>query len=351
MTGPLVSICIPTFNGAPFLALCLDSVLSQSLGNAEVLVVDDQSTDDTWDIICRYRQAHPRLRAYRNQHNLGLVGNWNRCVELAQGRWIKFLFQDDLMEPNCLERMVEAGERTGRPLVACRRDFIFEGVSTEVVDEYEKFTTTISLDAATRGREDLGPEDFCQAALHFGSANFVGEPSSTLIRRDVFEGLGAFRGDIIQLCDLEFWLRVGVNFGMAYVPETLAHFRVHGQSTTSKNSFAKEYLKDVVDPLILAREFALSPAFAPLRATALAQGRDLIQDYYRSLTNALCQERMAQESRTKEEQGARLSALETIQAPQSLPRRARIALSMKLARARGKRVFQRHLGWRFAARH
>jgi hypothetical protein len=149
---------------------------------------------------------------------------------------------------------------------------------------------------------------------------------------------------------LEYWLRVGVNFGIAYVPETLAHFRVHGLSTTSKNTTTKEYLKDVVDPLILAREFAQRPEFAALRRVAKSEGIDLVQAYYRDLTNELCKARGRLESGASDEVLAQLAALESAHSCVKLPPRARAALCFKLAGARARRTFDRHIGWRFASR-
>lgn len=349
---PKVSICIPTFNGAEFLAQCIHVAQSQTFNDFEIIVVDDQSNDETWRMVSDRAAAFPNIRAFRNERNLGLVGNWNRCIELARGDWIKFLFQDDLIEPDCVSRMVNAGERTGYPLVACRRDFLFDAVSANIVEEFKQYTNRISMDAATGDKTDLSPEDVSRAALRFGAANFIGEPSSTLIRRDVFEKLGSFSPEIIQLCDLEYWLRVGVNFGMAYVPETLAHFRVHGQSTTSKNTATKEYLKDVVDPLILAREFALSAHYENLRQVARAEGVDLVQTYYRSLTDELCKARSRMEGRVGDgpEAHAQLAALEALQQGAALPPAARAALGLKMAGSRTRRAYERHLAWRFSAR-
>src|SRR5437899_12562971 len=99
---PSVSICIPTYNGAAHLAPCLESALNQTWTDFELLIVDDASSDDTVAITEACAARDRRVRVARNPRNLGLVGNWNRCLELAKGTWIKFLFQDDLLSPACL---------------------------------------------------------------------------------------------------------------------------------------------------------------------------------------------------------------------------------------------------------
>ena len=107
---PIVSICIPTYNGAKYLRECLDTVLSQTFTDFEVLLVDDQSSDETLSIAQEYAAKDTRIYVKQNEQNLGLVGNWNCCIELAQGEWIKFVFQDDLIAPECLEKMLAFGK-------------------------------------------------------------------------------------------------------------------------------------------------------------------------------------------------------------------------------------------------
>ena len=103
----IVSVCIPTYNGSLFLRECLDSVLNQTFQDIEVVVVDDVSTDDTVSIVEEYMRSDKRVRLFVNKKNLGLVQNWNRCVDLAKGEWVKFVFQDDIIMPSCISRMLE----------------------------------------------------------------------------------------------------------------------------------------------------------------------------------------------------------------------------------------------------
>src|SRR5579863_4981502 len=100
---PVISICIPTYNGEKYLSECLYHVLNQTYSNFEVIICDDCSTDNTTEIINSYQQKDNRIKIFRNERNLGLCGNWNRCVEHSSGKWIKFIFQDDWMNDNCLE--------------------------------------------------------------------------------------------------------------------------------------------------------------------------------------------------------------------------------------------------------
>src|SRR5438552_10457927 len=128
--SPLVSICIPTYNGREYLKECLDSVRAQSFKDFEVVICDDQSSDGTLDFARELAKGDKRCRFIQNPSRFGLVGNWNNCIALSRGEWIKFVFQDDLLLPNCLERMVTVANGGPSRFVACRRDFRFEANTT-----------------------------------------------------------------------------------------------------------------------------------------------------------------------------------------------------------------------------
>mgnify|MGYP002621066409 CR=1 FL=1 len=268
---PTTSICIPTYNGEQYIHECLDSVLTQSISDFEILVVDDCSSDSTFDIAQEYERKDPRVRTIRNQHNLGLVGNWNRCIELAQGEWIKFVFQDDIIDCECLEKMLAVADKD-HPFICCRRDFIFDGVTKETENNYRSLLRTQSIDNLFQGRTEIRGEALVSTILYMGlntPINFLGEPTSMLLHRAVFSKFGKFNPLLKQICDLEFWLRVGINTGLRYVPETLAHFRVHAGATTAKNRDRDKLGLEELDRLVLLHEFAYNPHYVKLRSTDL----------------------------------------------------------------------------------
>src|SRR5437667_3511518 len=84
---PAVSVCIPAYRGAAHIGEAIESVLAQSFADFELVVVDDASRDDTAAVVARYRD--PRIRFLRNERNAGVQANWNRCLELARGRYFK----------------------------------------------------------------------------------------------------------------------------------------------------------------------------------------------------------------------------------------------------------------------
>ena len=268
---PRVSVCIPAYNGARYISACLDSAVSQTMDDIEVVVVDDRSSDDTVTIAEAYARRDPRFRIERNDRRLGLVANWNRCVDLAGGEWVKFLFQDDLLAPRCLEALLGAGDPREAPMVACRRDIVFEDVSVETREEYVRHLAEESFDAVFRERTRVGPEDFRKAVLSHIGVNFVGEPTAVLLHRSLFRRFGMFNPNFAMIGDLEYWTRVGIHVGLRFVPETLATFRAHTGSATAANKSEVPHRGKVFDPTILLHEFVFNPSFAPLRAAASRQ--------------------------------------------------------------------------------
>ena len=279
MTKPLVSVCIPTYNGEKYLKECLDSVIVQTFSDFEILIVDDCSSDKTLSIVKEYASGDRRIRVIRNEQNHGLVGNWNRCVELARGEWIKFVFQDDLIAPECLEKML-AARKSDSAIICCRRDFIFESGTDEHLQNF--YQNIVWLENLFPQSTEISSKDFCQAILDyinkapgFIGYNFVGEPTTLLLHQKVFHQFGKFNPHLIQICDLEFWTRIAVHTGIIYVSETLATFRLHSNATSTRNHAQYKYRIETLDQLLLLHEFALAPVYEPLRVIATRQSPPL----------------------------------------------------------------------------
>jgi glycosyltransferase involved in cell wall biosynthesis len=220
---PTVSVCVPTYNGAAFLAETLESVLGQTYDDFELVVVDDASTDATLDIARKLVDA--RVRVVVNDERLGASANFARAVSLAQGKYVKLLCQDDTLYPECLGRQVaamEAGAAHDVVLVGCKRD---------IIDEHGRVIY------GSRGwRTASGVVDGAAAirAVVRAGTNLIGEPSSTLCRRDVFEKAGGYASDRQYMIDLDAWVRMLDLGRLSYVAEPLCTFRVSRHSWSAR---------------------------------------------------------------------------------------------------------------------
>lgn len=266
------------YNGEAYLEQCLDSALAQTFSDFELLLVDDGSTDNTLAIAERYASFDSRVRVATNSRNLGLVGNWNRCIELSRAPWVKFVFQDDTLRPNGLSALLNAAKLAGVPLAFGRREFLFEaGTSPESASYYEQFAHRIAELFPNGGHTDA--RGFSRLLLANLTWNFVGEPVAVLLRRDVFDAVGTFHPDVAVFCDMEFWARVGTRFGVANTIETVADFRVHAASTTARTTSADNFRMVVLDHVVVQHDMAFDPAYATLRQVAAENGIDMTERF------------------------------------------------------------------------
>ena len=115
---PRVTVGVPVFNGEPFLAETLESLLSQTFSDLEIVISDNASTDRTEQICRTYGARDPRIRYYRSDTNRGAAWNHNRVFELARGEYFKWNSADDLCAPEFLARCVAALDRNPAAVMA-----------------------------------------------------------------------------------------------------------------------------------------------------------------------------------------------------------------------------------------
>ncbi|KHL19278.1 CDP-glycerol glycerophosphotransferase [Mumia flava] len=177
---PVLSVIIPVYNVEDYLAECLDSVLSQSLENLEVIVVDDGSTDDSPAVIERYAHADHRVHAYR-QENAGQGAARNLGVEHARGEFITFLDADDIIPPGSYAAMV-------RGLQASGSDFSLGNVQR--IQNGRRSKAPWNLAIHDRDRIGITIDDYPDILQDVIACN-------RMLRRDFWvEQVGGFRGGI-----------------------------------------------------------------------------------------------------------------------------------------------------------
>lgn len=239
MPQPLVSICIPTYNGIAFLSEALDSVRSQTYKNFEVVVSDDMSTDGSWELLERFRES-VNFPVYLYKHTpSGIGANWNNTIKKAKGKYIKFLFQDDILEDTCVEKMVNFMEaHPSYGLVACKRELLVEGdLNAETKRFVEKYSNLqiqfdfkdvyLTLDKSIFKRDDFFAPP----------KNKVGEPPTVMFTRKIIAKVGFFDEELKQILDYVFYYRVIKEYPIAILQEKLVKFRVHPNQTTNRNKY------------------------------------------------------------------------------------------------------------------
>lgn len=249
MPNPLVSICIPTYNGAQFIKEAMNSALEQTYDNLEIVVSDDASKDDTLKIIETYRPKAniPILIVHHEPKGIG--ANWNNCIRNAKGTYIKFLFQDDVLLPQCITEMVQIIESDkNTAIVASKREFIVEPFflnddTRGWVENMKDLQRTLNLDYKN-GIGYLDNSLFKMDKFFESPYNKVGEPSTILFRKTLVDEIGFFREDMKQVLDYEFCYRVLPRYRIAIMESKLVKFRLHNLQATVKNKSNDIFFND-----------------------------------------------------------------------------------------------------------
>lgn len=237
---PLVSICLPIYNGEKFLEEALNSVIEQTYKSIELIVSDDNSLDNSLRVITQFKKRVDFPVLVFNHKPNGIGANWNNCVRNSNGKFVKFLFQDDILESTCIEKMVEQALKDDSiGLVYSKRKFLYNSKdfkSIEWIKKYENlhlsWKQNIVLDCkVTNGRKLLKDNNLLKFPI-----NKIGEPTAVLLKKEVFEKIGFFSEALKQDLDIEFWYRSMKFFNVLFIDEALLSFRLHDDQTTAKNS-------------------------------------------------------------------------------------------------------------------
>ncbi|MDQ0216406.1 glycosyltransferase involved in cell wall biosynthesis [Oikeobacillus pervagus] len=221
---PLVSVLIPTFNRAHYFRLALESVLKQTYKNIEIIVTDNSTNDETENLIQSYLQTYPSIKYYRNPENIGPVLNFIKAYELSSGDYVNLLMDDDLFQPNKIEKMMSYfinDHHKEITLVTSHRSFIDQdgALLPDTMYNKKRFENVMVLDGNRAG--DLIISEF----------NWIGVPSTTLFRREALSSeiaYGFFSGRMYRCgVDCAAWLTLLQKGKMVYIPEILSYLRIH----------------------------------------------------------------------------------------------------------------------------
>ena len=215
---PKVSIAIPLYNCASHIRETIDSVLAQTFDDFELVIVDDQSTDDSYHIAKSYDD--PRIRIIKNIERQGFFGNWNACLEFMTGTYCKLLPHDDPLEPTCLEEQVRVLDAYPEvELVHCAH---------KIIDPSGKVLTV------RRQKEAGGIKESNTSLRHIvrSGTNPIGEPAAVMFRRETKERIGGFSNADMYSIDIEYWSRLLAEGKLYYIDEVLCSFRVWPDSAS-----------------------------------------------------------------------------------------------------------------------
>jgi glycosyltransferase involved in cell wall biosynthesis/2-polyprenyl-3-methyl-5-hydroxy-6-metoxy-1,4-benzoquinol methylase len=220
---PKISVLLPNYNYGRYLESAIESVLSQDFTDFEFIIGDDASSDNSAEIIRAYAARDARIKYCIHPANLGMVANWNWCLQQARGEYIKYLFGDDRLAcPHALSTLVGMLEANPGAVLATS--------ARQVIDARNK---TIDLWSSLE-RRGLNQGDRVARFCLFRIQNCIGEPTAVMFRASSAAGRG-FDSSYRQVVDLEMWLHLLIKGDVVYTKEPLCQFRHHAEQQTAAN--------------------------------------------------------------------------------------------------------------------
>jgi glycosyltransferase involved in cell wall biosynthesis len=254
MTGPTVSVVIPTYNYARYVGDAIDSALAQTAPPLEVVVIDDGSTDDTPAVLAKYGD---RIRAIRKE-NQGLSAARNTGIREARGEWVAFLDSDDAFHPRKLELQLAALAADPKLKLAATAAFSDEPVAWADIPAAPPVVPVTAGAVAVR--------------------TFFA-PSSVLVRRDCFDAVGDFDTALRSVEDRDMWVRVCAKFPAAVVAAPLTWIR-QTPGSMSRHPERMEHF----DRVVIDRSFALPELRGRWKLRRKARAHMLLSSAYTYLT-------------------------------------------------------------------
>ncbi len=247
MKPPKVSVGIPVYNGQDYIKEAIDSVLNQTFTDFEIVIVDNQSTDDTVKIIREYKD--PRIKLFINDTNIGITPNWSKVMEYSTGEYMKVLPADDFLYPECLALQVKVFEDDKEKKISLctgRRN---------IINQEGKVLFTRGF---ARNQKRMNGIDTINYVIRSG-ANAIGEGGPVMFRREILEKTGYFEKEIFYVFDLDLWFKILLYGDFYYVPQVICCFRVSGSSASVKAAKKqREQYFQFIEKVYAAKQFQLS---------------------------------------------------------------------------------------------
>lgn len=229
---PAISLCIPAYQAEKHLRETLNAAFSQTFEDMEVIVLDNNTTDGTRRILEEFDD--PRLRIERNDETLSMPDNWNRVVDMCRAPLVKLLCADDLIDENCVADQVAILRHSPDvALVSCK---------TDLIDDVGR-----TLRRAVGLRRLTGKHDGRTVVRHVvrSGGNPIGPSAAVTFRKDDFEAVGGFRGDLLYPMELELWTRLLKKGDFIGMPDQLAAFRITAETATALTSAKSQFTQQL----------------------------------------------------------------------------------------------------------
>lgn len=231
---PLVSVIVPNYNYSQYLSKRIDSILNQTFGDFELIILDDASTDNSIEIINNYAQRDNRIRCIYNTKNTGSPFlQWKKGIELAKGKYIWIAEADDFADSNFIQTCLNY-------LRDDNLAFVF--TQSFVVDEQDQILDLYKLQYSEYDKI-FGFYDKRKILNAFIRENIVPNASAVLFRKDVYYEIGGVDVSLHPNADWLLWFKMALYYNIFFCKEPLNFFRRHAKSVIASAKQATNYVQ------------------------------------------------------------------------------------------------------------
>ncbi len=217
-----LTIAIPSYNKKEYIERCVKSALVEQSHTFSIRVVDNCSTDGTFELAQKFE---PDVKCHQNDRNLGMSGNFNKCIELCDGDWLMILHADDELLPNSIERYKEMIEKN-------------PSLGLIHADSY----SVLNGDESTRILHKQNHKSVWKAGADALSCPY-GVCSAVMVRKEAYDKLGNFIESSLS-SDVEMWARIAGSYDIGYINEPTVTYHVNPHST-GPHSLTNRSVKEI----------------------------------------------------------------------------------------------------------
>lgn len=275
--APLVSIVVVTYNSAAFVIETLDSIKEQTYQNIELIVSDDNSTDNTIEVcnvwLSRNGNRFSRVELVTSSINTGIAPNFNRGIRVAKGEWIKTIAGDDALTPHVIEKYIEYVKQSP--------DALF--LHSDVIVYKDTFVETNRLTRNSRARLKINREE-TNASDQFEILLRQSQiwAATVMMKREVFDRVGLFDESIPMWEDRPMWLKVTkANIKLHFLNTIGAKYRVSSSSIQTLGKYSKLFSRfDLIVYKAYYEKYLIYLPFPERVAKGLRIKRNLYMEKY-----------------------------------------------------------------------
>ena len=223
MVTPQLSIIIPCYNYAHYLKASVDSVLEQDYRDYELILIDDGSSDNTWEIMQDYALLFPHVRVFKHATNLGIFKANQKGWDEARGKYLHFFSADDIYHPHCLSQAMQMFQANPHLGLVCTDLGYFH-------DKTEEVNTKKALERCIKSRVFTPLE----MVLLFKLTNFWIPGLTCIVKQETLKKYGHLDSKLENISDWFCFHKIAFFEGVGYIPEKLISMRLHDQTYTAR---------------------------------------------------------------------------------------------------------------------